>query len=328
MVPFFANLLPEPNSRLRHYLAAQADVDEHDDMALLDAFSNDLPGAVTLSRGEWEVPERFRRTARQPRRALRFSLGGVQMKFSVQREGDGFVLPPDGTGGTHILKLPDADKPDLPENEAAMMRFAARCGIDVPDVQLIAAKSVAGLPDVFANFEGTAYVIERFDRSPRGAIHIEDFAQVLRSNPEQKYEHTSFDNLMRLCSLIGEESLGEFVRRLVFTIAIANSDTHLKNWSFRYPDRYRAVLSPAYDYVCTAAYRGFDDSLAFPLAGAARWAAITPDSFIRAARNARVAQPVVRSAVTEMLARIAAVWPTRITAVRRYPRQTITTNML
>ena len=309
IIPFFANLLPEPNSRLRHYLAAQSDVDERDNMALLDAFGGDLPGAVTMTRGEWDVPRRFQRTSARSRRALRFSLGGVQMKFSVRRVGESFILPADGVGGTHILKLPEPGKPDLAENEAAMMRFAAQCGIEVPAVQLVSAKSVQGLPDDFSNFRGSAYVIERFDRSPHGPIHAEDFAQILETNPEDKYERTSFDNLMHLCAIVGDDDLAEFVRRLVFTIAIANADAHLKNWSMRYIDPYRAALSPAYDYVCTGAYPGYDDFLALPLADTVRWEGITRETFFRAARNARVAQHVVRSALSDMLARITEAWP-------------------
>ena len=74
--------------------------------------------------------------------------------------------------------------------------------------------------------------MERFDRSQGGPIHIEDFAQIMRVHPEDKYERTSFDNLMRVCwAVMGEDALAEFVRRLVFTIAIGNADMHLKNSS-------------------------------------------------------------------------------------------------
>lgn len=308
LLPFFANLLPEPNSRLRQYLAAQSNVSDRDDMGLLNALGSDLPGAVTLVPDMWE-PEQHRDQTRSDLRPLRFSLGGVQMKFSVCRDGNDFVLPQDGKGGTYILKLPDAGKPDLPQNEAAMMEFAGRCGIAVPNVQLIEASSVRGLPTPFADFKGPAYVIERFDRSPAGRIHIEDFAQITRVNPEDKYERTSFDNVMRVCSILGEHAVAEFVRRLVFTIAIANADMHLKNWSVRYEDRYRATLAPAYDYVCTAAYAGYDDALALPFAGVLQWNAVTLETFLRAARAARVHPHLVKVAVSDIKDRIENAWP-------------------
>ena len=47
-------------------------------------------------------------------------------------------------------------------------------------------------------------------------------------------------------------SLVECVRRTVFNILCGNDDAHLKNWSLVYRDRRNAVLSPAYDLVCTA----------------------------------------------------------------------------
>jgi serine/threonine-protein kinase HipA len=156
---------------------------------------------------------------------MRFSLPGVQMKFSVRRDRDGYVVPEDGTGGTHILKLPDAHNPQLPENEAAMMQFAAACGIEVPPFELVDMRRIAGLPQRFQRLTGNAYAIEHFDRTADGSVHMEDFAQVLSVYPENKYARRSFDTLMAVCnSYIGADALAEFVRRLVFTIAIANAD--------------------------------------------------------------------------------------------------------
>lgn len=68
----------------------------------------DLPGNVRV------VPEsdvaaipdsgaRFRDEAGQ----VRFSLAGVQAKFSMRWEGKGLVLPMSGQGGDWIVKLPD-----------------------------------------------------------------------------------------------------------------------------------------------------------------------------------------------------------------------------
>ncbi len=43
-------------------------------------------------------------------------------------------------------------------------------------------------------------------------------------------------------------------RRLAFSLLIGNGDAHLKNWSLIYRDRRNPTLSPAYDFVSTAAY--------------------------------------------------------------------------
>jgi serine/threonine-protein kinase HipA len=242
---------------------------------------------------------------------LRFSLAGVQMKFSVKKEGDVFELSPDGAGGTHILKLPEAGKPELPENEAAMMRFAAECGIETPSLRLVRREAVRGLPERFADFDGYAYVIQRFDRASDGRrVHVEDFAQILSVHPDDKYERTSFDNLMRICwNVMGDAALAELVRRLVFSIAIANADMHLKNWSVRYANPRVPALAPAYDYVCTAAFAGYDDFLALPLAKTRHWEAVDVHAFLRAARNARVPPRIVQQAVEDTIVRIRDVWP-------------------
>jgi serine/threonine-protein kinase HipA len=50
------------------------------------------------------------------------------------------------------------------------------------------------------------------------------------------------------------EAVQEFVRRIVFSAAIGNTDMHLKNWTLLYPDGRTPKLSPAYDLVSTIAY--------------------------------------------------------------------------
>lgn len=307
MLPFFANLLPEPYSSLRRFLAREAAVAERDDMSLLRYLGSDLPGAITLEAAQWNAQNRRDEIAVPG--GMRFSLAGVQMKFSVKQTENGFAVPAAGESGTHILKLPERGKPELAENECSMMRFAARCGIEAPKTLLVTAQNVQGLPGPFAAFEGNAYVIERFDRAPEGRRHAEDFAQILGVHPEDKYERTTFDNLLTLCAnVLGEDGLAEFVRRLVFSIAIANADMHLKNWSLLYAAPDRPVLSPAYDYVCTAAYAGYDDFLALPLAGARHWNAIRMQTFMTAARNARVSPHIVKRNVAAMVERIREEW--------------------
>ena len=80
--PYFANLLPE--GHLRRYIAARAEVNETRDFPLLRLLGGDLPGAVVLV-GEREpagdpTGTEDQLTADAP---LRFSLAGVQLKFSA-----------------------------------------------------------------------------------------------------------------------------------------------------------------------------------------------------------------------------------------------------
>jgi serine/threonine-protein kinase HipA len=84
---------------------------------------------------------------------------------------------------------------------------------------------------------------------------------------------------------------------------------HLKNWSVRYANPRVPALAPAYDYVCTAAFAGYDDFLALPLAKTRHWEAVDVHAFLRAARNARVPARIVQQAVEDTIVRIRDVWP-------------------
>jgi serine/threonine-protein kinase HipA len=72
--------------------------------------------------------------------------------------------------------------------------------------------------------------------------------------PERKYKRASYRNIAEvLWAETGETGIMEFLRRLVFNTLIGNADMHLKNGSLIYPDRRRAALAPAYDFVSTIA---------------------------------------------------------------------------
>lgn len=258
--PFFSNLLPE--GQLREYLAARGEIKPTHEFHLLSLLGEDLPGAVIakptegfalpLKKEEGGLSEK--NEAKQP---LRFSLAGVQLKFSALMARDGgLTIPAGGVGGNWIVKLPSPAYDKIPENEYAMMHMAGEIGIAVPETKLVPLTGIAGLPD-FGKLRGTqALAVKRFDRTEDGKrIHIEDFAQVYSIFPEKKYEGVSFTNIAGMVwTLTGEEGLREFVRRLSYTILTGNGDMHLKNWSFMYPDSRTPALSPAYDMVSTVPY--------------------------------------------------------------------------
>jgi serine/threonine-protein kinase HipA len=258
--PFFSNLLPE--GQLREYLAARGDIKPTHEFHLLYLLGEDLPGAVVAKPAEgFALPLKNekeglseKKEAEQP---LRFSLAGVQLKFSALMARDGgLTIPASGMGGNWIVKLPSPTYDNIPENEYAMMHMAGKIGIAVPETKLVPLSGIAGLPD-FGKLRGTqALAVKRFDRTEDGKrIHIEDFAQVYSVFPEKKYEGVSFTNIAGMVwTLTGEEGLREFVRRLSYTILTGNGDMHLKNWSFMYRDSRTPALSPAYDMVSTVPY--------------------------------------------------------------------------
>ena len=94
---------------------------------------------------------------------------------------------------------------------------------------------------------------------------------------------------------------------LVFNALIGNADMHLKNWSLIYPDRRRAALAPAYDFVSTVAYLS-DDSLALSLVDSKQFSSITMGQFERFAAKARLPTKLTLDTVQQTMARFADVW--------------------
>ncbi len=133
---FFSNLLPE--GHLRDYLAARADVKPQREFFLLAVLGADLPGALMVSPMDRRMKTLHHAADRDheervPEVALRFSLAGVQLKFSAVMEASGgLTIPAGGMGGSWIVKLPSARFASVPENEYAMLALARAVGIEVP----------------------------------------------------------------------------------------------------------------------------------------------------------------------------------------------------
>jgi len=100
--PFFAHLLPE--GRLKRYLAQRAGVRETQEFQLLSALKNDLPGAVVLKAEDNDEALGSRASEladsehEASKHALRFSLAGVQMKFSGDFNNEKLSIPVRGIG--------------------------------------------------------------------------------------------------------------------------------------------------------------------------------------------------------------------------------------
>jgi serine/threonine-protein kinase HipA len=318
--PFFSNLLPE--GHLREYLAKRADVNSEREFFLLAVLGADLPGALVVAPLEREAQppeahhdhddERHNDDHGHGEEPLRFSLAGVQLKFSAVMEASGgLTIPVDGMGGSWIVKLPSARYQAVPENELAMLELARRAGISVPENRLVDIASIKGLPEQAHTVESKALAVKRFDRLPNGEpVHMEDFAQVFGQFPNDKYKHRSYANIAAvLWAESGEEATWEFVRRLVFSVLIGNADMHLKNWSLLYPDRRKPVLSPAYDFVATLPYIP-GDTLGLSFGGSKGLDGITPDQMRSFADTARIpASPLWQIAV-ETAERTVASWKT------------------
>ena len=313
LMPFFSNLLPE--GRMRTYLAARAGVSEAREFFLLWALGSDLPGAVTVVSAGGEARPLDVDDRHEPDRpgradALRFSLAGVHLKFSaVEKARDGLTIPVRGVGGSWIVKLPSCQFEGVPENEFAMMALARLIGMDVPALKLVDPDAIGNLPRETGAAKGQALAIRRFDRLADGTpVHVEDFAQIFGVYPEDKYKRASARNIAGVIGAEGSDlDIAEFVRRLTFNTLIGNADMHLKNWSLIYPDRRRAALAPAYDFVSTIPYIP-DHEAALGFSRTKRFDRFSEDELSHLAARARLPVKLVLDTARETVALFRQYW--------------------
>ena len=308
--PFFSNMLPE--GPLRDYLAARAGVNASREFFLLWVLGRDLPGAVTIEPAEgqsWPPEESGPGRDSSQNEPYRFSLAGVQLKFSaVMETTGGLTIPAEGVGGSWIVKLPSARFEGVPENEYSMMTLARAIGMDIPEIRLVPWDKISGLPDNFGKLQGQALAVRRFDRTSAGRVHMEDFAQVFGIYPDAKYSKGSYKNIAQvLRAECGADAIAEFVRRIVFNTLIGNADMHLKNWSLIYPDRRTARLSPGYDFVSTIPYIA-DENMALKYARSKRMADLSLEELSVLAAKAGLPEKQVLDTAKETVARFREAW--------------------
>ncbi len=313
--PFFANLLPE--GLLRDYLAKRANINPQHEFSLLSTLGQDLPGALTIEAindtEQSHLPkEEILRNEKKKEIPLRFSLAGVQLKFSATKKTNhGLTIPTDGIGGGWIIKLPHTTFKGVPENEYAMMELARKIGIDVPKTMLLPINQLHGLPYGFENLGDKVFAIERFDRTSTGdGVHIEDFAQVFDVYPEKKYKNASYRNIAEVIqSETGEVGIVEFIRRFVFNALIGNGDMHLKNWSLIYREKAKASIAPAYDFVSTILYLP-EDKLALNFVDNKDFKSLTLDQFKRFSAKAKLSEKLILDTVQETVQSFSEIWKT------------------
>jgi serine/threonine-protein kinase HipA len=287
--PWFANLLPE--GALRQQVIRDLGGGNIGNFTLLLRLGESLPGAVTVHAQTATAPEDDKYVDESPGTVpdhpLRHSLAGVQLKYSVSRER--LTTSVTGNGGWWIVKLPDRSLRDLTVNEYVTMRWLATAGFEVPEVDLVRADAVKGLPEGLVAPQELVYLIERFDRSPGGRVHVEDFAQVADVAPMFKYSESgaTYDGLARVIrNLTGRIGYLTFVRRLVAMIVIGNTDAHLKNWALLYSDGRTPSLAPVYDFHSLTVYQTYQyQPLALSVAGERMPRIVTDDHFRRLAET-------------------------------------------
>lgn len=316
LTPFFSNLLPE--ECMRNYLAERAGVDPAREFFLLWVLGQDLAGAITVEPADGEaLPPNVQQDIDDETHMeapMRFSLAGVQLKFSaVQQANGGLTIPATGQGGSWIVKLPSSRFDAVPENEYSMMELARMLGMDVPETQLLPINQITNIPDGIGKFgdafkNAQAFVIKRFDRAGDQAVHIEDFAQVFGVYPQDKYKKASMRNIAQVIGIEGQdEDIAEFTRRLVFNTLIGNADMHLKNWSVIYKDKRTASIAPAYDFVSTIPYIP-DDSASLKVSRSKKFSDFTLDELSHLAAKAMLPEKLVLDTAKQTVEGFYEIW--------------------
>ena len=265
---FFQNLLPE--GMMRRHVAELANIEPNNFFALLAACGKDLPGNVTAL---WEDLGRdtLEQLITQGNDALEMSvwtepfqdaisISGIQPKLGVNRSTDGRFVGRTSLHDTSIIaKLPAPDYPRMPEVEHTSMTLARASGIHTCEFSLepMHALQAPHRYDLGEQAQGHFLAVTRFDRGPGGRVHMEDFAQILGVQPDNKYTKSYIEVASVLLDLpaCGEDAVIELIRRIAFNDLIGNADMHLKNIAVIYPDGRTAQLSPAYDLVAQCLYQ-------------------------------------------------------------------------
>ncbi|MGC9461117.1 type II toxin-antitoxin system HipA family toxin [Vibrio genomosp. F10] len=313
-----SNLLPE--GALRELTAKALQCHVNNEFSILAYLGSNLPGALIakpIKAGDvpdWALEQRLSTEPQQinVRHAdTKFSLAGVQMKFSSSHLDGRYHIDQEISEDMWIIKTPSTVHKGVPVNEYTCMKLAEAAGAEIPEIRLIELEELEGLPSIKLPDEQYAYGIKRFDRSDQGRIHTEDFAQVFGLYPSDKYQRVNYEQLGNVLYQSSSERLKDIqqmARRLLINILLGNGDAHLKNWTLIYSDAYSPRLSPLYDVVFTSPYIE-NDSLALNMVGTKQWFEITMKHFEEWAEKAGVLWVAVKPHLIDVMSLARKNWP-------------------
>lgn len=316
--PWFAGLLPE--GALRDLVLTEMGPGDHDQFDVLTRLGADLPGAVLVT-PETEAPtsagpldlvsvKGFRAT--EPKGLVKFSLAGVQLKFTANADGERLTVPGRGDIGHCIIKAASERYPRLPDVEYAGMELARLIGVETASCRLMPRGAVMGVPEEMLAHGEQVLVVDRFDRGPAGVrVHIEDAGQIIGAVGDRKYTMATTETIINMVSRFSTDrraDILEAIRRVVADVLIGNGDNHLKNWSFRFPVPGQVRLSPAYDIVPTVLFMPAD-TLALRFVRTHNFEAVDLHRFERVASFLRVDPKWILREVRTTIERALTLWP-------------------
>lgn len=318
--PVLSNLLPE--GALREWMAQSLKVHTDNEFPLMAHMGVNLPGGIVaspISSGllpQWALDHREQVEAIQidvEHRQNKFSLAGVQMKFSSVRNQDGrFNIGDDANHDSWIIKTPSTVHKFVPYNEYTAMRLAEAVGVDIPEIKLVELSELDNLPDIQLPNEQHAYAIKRFDRGNGQRIHTEDFAQIFQVYSYEKYKKYNYEQIADALYSYSHQALKDvqqMARRLLVNILLANGDAHLKNWSVIYTNYQQPNLSPAYDIVSTLPYVKGETEFALNMAKNKDWHQVNMASFETWSKRVGIPWQAIKVHLIDVMDKTRTEWP-------------------
>lgn len=317
--PTLSNLLPE--GAFRELIAQGLKVHVDNEFHILSSLGEDLPGALIANPMEPDdVPDSVLATHGKAKAVKfekvtqenKFSLAGVQMKFSMKEKDGRYNLSKGDVLGDWIVKTPSTMHKDVPVNEYTAMKLASLVEVDIPEIKLLELDKLDNLPQINLPDENLAFAIKRFDRENDRRIHMEDFAQVLVKYPHEKYNAANYEQIGRILYEFSGDGLTDaqqFARRLLVNILLANGDAHLKNWSLLYPDQVTPKLSPAYDIVTTSVYMDGERHYALNLDKTKQWYKASYANFQSWANRAGIPWRAIKLHIDDAMEKARSLWP-------------------
>lgn len=158
------------------------------------------------------------------------SLGGARPKATVK----------DVDGSLWIAKFPSKnDEYDIGAWEKTVLDLAKLCNLNVPETKLMKFSKL-----------GSTFLVKRFDRVLKKRIHFMSAMTALgKKDGDSATGGVSYLDIAAFISANGanpKADLTELWKRIVFNIAVSNTDDHLRNHGFILTEEgWR--LSPLYD---------------------------------------------------------------------------------
>lgn len=158
------------------------------------------------------------------------SLGGARPKATVV----------DAKGQLWIAKFPSKnDDNNTGAWEKVVHDLASMCGLNVPESKI----------ETFSNL-GSTFLVKRFDRIGEKRVHFASAMTLLgKTDGASAQDGTSYLDLVSIITSNGanpKEDLPELWKRIVFNMAVSNTDDHLRNHAFILTKN-GWKLSPLYD---------------------------------------------------------------------------------